>query len=192
MSQLNSPPPASLTAEPPKEKRTLLTFGRVLAYLAYAYVVVVEIVLGLGFVLQLFGASQEAGFVRWIYRSMERAMEPFRGIFPSVDLTSSTNGQHNAVLDTSVLFAMLVYAIVAWAIHLAIYWLTKQLNRYERERADALNRQTYLAGQQRAAAAYAQQYPNHYQPTQYQPQEPVEHPQGGQQPHYRDYPGGPA
>ncbi|MFC6715632.1 hypothetical protein [Branchiibius cervicis] len=179
MSQPSTPPPASLVEEPPKEKRYLLTFGRVLAYLAYAYVIVVEIVLGLGFILQLFGASQEASFVRWVYRSMERAMEPFRGIFPSVDLTSSANGQHNAVLDTSVLFAMLVYAIVAWAIHLAIYWLTKQVNRFDRERADALNRQTYLAAQQQAAPRYAQQQPGAYGPPQqgqYPTQEYPRHP----------------
>ena len=106
-------------------------------------------------------------------------MEPFRGIFPSVDLTSSANGQHTAVLDTSVLFAMLVYAIVAWAIHLAIYWLTKQVNRFDRERADALNRQTYLAAQQQAAPRYAQQQPGAYGPPQqgqYPTQEYPRHP----------------
>lgn len=182
--------PPQLTQEPPKEKRALLTFGRVLAYLAYAYVVVVEIVLGLGFILQLFGASQEAGFVRWVYRSMERAMEPFRGIFPSVDLTSSANGQHNAVLDTSVLFAMLVYAIVAWAIHLAIYWLTKQLDRFERERTEALNRQTYLAAQQQAGAGYAPQ--SGYGSTTYVDPQHSARPQAGPPQQYRDYPGGPA
>lgn len=171
MSQPNTP--SALTQEPPKEKRYLLTFGRVLAYLAYAYVVVVEIILGLAFILQLFGASQDASFVQWVYRSMQRAMEPFRGIFPSVDLTSGANGQHNAVLDTSLLFAMLVYAIVAWAIHLAIYWFTKQLNRFERERADALNRQAYLAGQSQAAPRYVQQPEQYSQP-------PAQYPSGEQ------------
>ncbi|KYH44216.1 YggT family protein [Branchiibius sp. NY16-3462-2] len=176
MSQHSSPPPAHLTEEPPKEKRYLLTFGRVLAYFAYAYVIVVEIVLGLGFILQLFGASEDAGFVRWVYRSMERAMEPFRGIFPSVDLTSSANGQHIAVLDTSVLFAMLIYAIVAWVIHLAIYWLTKQLNRFDRERAEALDRQTYLAAHG-LAGTYAQQQPQYpQQPAQYAPGQQGEYP----------------
>ena len=183
MSQPSSPSSANLTEEPPKEKRYLLTFGRVLAYVAYAYVIIVEIILGLGFILQLFGASQEAGFVQWVYRSMERAMEPFRGIFPSVDITSSANGQHNAVLDTSVLFAMLVYAIVAWAIHLAIYWLTKQLNQFDRERADALQRQTYLAAHQQPAAPHTQQYPQEagqqYSQQQY-PQQPAQYAPGQQ------------
>lgn len=189
MSQQPRGPLPQLTEEPPKEKRNLLMFGRVLAYLAYAYVIVVEIILGLGFVLQLFGASQEAGFVRWVYRSMERAMEPFRGIFPSVDLTSSANGQHNAVLDTSVLFAMLVYAIVAWAIHLAIYWLTKQLNRYERERADALNRQTYLAA---SGALQDGQVPQDgYGRAPYVDPQPGGYPPAGQPQQYRDYPGNP-
>lgn len=139
------PPQAAQPEEPAKEKRYLLTFGRTLAYLAYAYVVIVEIVLGLGFILELFGASKDAGFVRWIYGSMDTAMQPFRGIFPSVDIGSASDGRPQAVLNTSVLFAMLVYAIVAWAIHLVIFWFTTRLRRLEQDQRDAINRQTYLA-----------------------------------------------
>lgn len=169
-------PPSQLTQEPPKEKRYFLTFGRVLAYLAYAYLVVVEIILGLGFVLQLFGASEDAGFVRWVYRSMENAMQPFRGIFPDVELATRASGP-SAVLDTSVLFAMLVYAILAWAVHLAIYWFTGKLKTLERERTDALNRQAYLAA---AQAPQPRQARAPYVDPGHQGQYPQQYPPGGQ------------
>lgn len=166
MSQSQQPP---LIEEPSKERRYLLTFGRTLAYLAYAYVILVEIILGLGFILQLFGASPSAGFVRWVYRSMDSAMEPFRGIFPSVDIGGTSADRPQAVLNTSVLFAMLVYAIVAWAIHLAIFWFTRRLRRLEQERQDTINRQTYLAASGvTAAASPAQPQQPQYQQPQYE------------------------
>ena len=50
------------------------------------------VLLTLGFFLRLFGASTDAEFTRWVYRNVDRIMEPFRGIFPS-----------HAVSDVSVL-----------------------------------------------------------------------------------------
>lgn len=183
---MSQPQSYSQIEEPPKEKRYLLSFGRTLAYLAYAYVIVVEIVLGLGFILQLFGASESAGFVRWIYRSMERAMQPFRGIFPSVDIGTASDNRTQAVLDTSLLFAMLVYAIVAWAIHLAIFWFTRRLQQFDQERQAAVQRQTYLA------ATAARSDAGHQQPPQQQggqPYRPPAYDQGGYP--TAPYPGGP-
>ncbi len=48
-------------------------------------------------------------------------MAPFRGIFEPVQL----NG--DSVLDTSVIFAMIVYSIVALFLHALIDWLTQRL-----------------------------------------------------------------
>jgi uncharacterized protein YggT (Ycf19 family) len=92
--------------------------ARALTYLVYAFVIVALIILLLGFVLKLFGANPDAPFAEWVYRGMRRVMAPFRGLFEPVALDG------RAVLDVSILFAMLVYGIVALALHAFIEWLT--------------------------------------------------------------------
>ncbi len=94
---------------------------RVLLWLVYLWVTITLVLLLLSFILQLFGANPTAGFVDWVYRSTERAMAPFRGIFESVTISDKS------VLDVSVLFAMIVYGFVALGLHLAIEWLTRRL-----------------------------------------------------------------
>jgi uncharacterized protein YggT (Ycf19 family) len=101
---------------------TLVRIARILTYLVYAFVLITLVILVLGFFLLLFGANPDAPFSEWAYRSLDRVMAPFRGIFESVQL----NGE--SVLDTSVLFAMIVYGIVGIALSALIHWLTdKQL-----------------------------------------------------------------
>jgi uncharacterized protein YggT (Ycf19 family) len=92
--------------------------ARALTYLVYTFVIVALIILLLGFVLKLFGANPDAPFAEWVYRGMRRVMAPFRGLFEPVALDG------RAVLDVSILFAMLVYGIVALALHAFIEWLT--------------------------------------------------------------------
>jgi uncharacterized protein YggT (Ycf19 family) len=104
--------------------RTSLTIVRVargVTYLVYAFTVVALVILLLGFFLLLFGANPDAPFAEWVYRSLDRVMAPFRGIFESIELTG------NSVLDTSVIFAMIVYSIVALFLHALIDWLTQHL-----------------------------------------------------------------
>jgi uncharacterized protein YggT (Ycf19 family) len=103
--------------------------ARALVWLVYAYVLVTEVVLALGFVLLLFGANTEAAFVTWVYRSLDRAMEPFRGIFTPIDLGLGGSQEVGAVLDTSVLFAMLVYAAAAWLVSMLLDWIGGFLDR---------------------------------------------------------------
>ncbi len=119
-----------------RERRAVLWVGRALAYVVYGYVILTEVILGLGFVLLLFGANPDPSFVAWVYRSMDRSMEPFRGIFSPIDL-GTTGIDVEAVLDTSVLFAMIVYALVALALRALLDWLTGRISRID------------LAGQQR-------------------------------------------
>lgn len=114
------------------EKRASFWVARALSYVVYGYVVVTEVILGLGFTLLLFGANPEPSFVQWVYRSLDRAMEPFRGIFTPIDL-GTTGNQVESVLDTSVLFAMIVYAIVAFAARALIDWLTLRIARLDHE-----------------------------------------------------------
>ena len=99
---------------------------RALTWLVYAFVVLVLIILGLGFLLLLFGASPTADFTEWVYRALARVMAPFRGMFEAVPLDG------RSVLDVSVLFAMVVYGIVGLLLSSLIHWLRLQLIAAER------------------------------------------------------------
>lgn len=86
---------------------------------------VVEIVLGLRFLFKLFGANPEAGFASFIYTVTDPLMAPFRGLFRSTS-------EQGAVFEWSVLIAMAVYALVAWAIiRLIEISATRSIERYE-------------------------------------------------------------
>ena len=103
-----------------------LTVGKVakvLLWVVYAWLIVNLIILLLAFVLQLFGASPTAAFVEWVYRSASRTMAPFRGMFEPVPLSGQS------VLDTSLLFAMIIYGLAALALRAAIDWLTRLIAR---------------------------------------------------------------
>jgi uncharacterized protein YggT (Ycf19 family) len=115
---------------------TVVRVARVLTYLVYAFVLFTLVILLLGFFLLLFGANPDVPFAEWVYRSLDRVMAPFRGLFESVQL----NG--DSVLDTSVLFAMIVYGIVGIALSALIQWLTDKLLVMQRKRALALAAET--------------------------------------------------
>jgi uncharacterized protein YggT (Ycf19 family) len=116
-------------------RRTTVVVAKVVTTLLYAYVIVVEVMLALAFVLRLFGADPSAGFTQFVYRSLERAMAPFRGIFPPVVLGTNDN-QVDAVLDTSILFAMLVYALLLLAVGALVDWLTRRITTLDVRLAD--------------------------------------------------------
>jgi uncharacterized protein YggT (Ycf19 family) len=106
---------------------TLVKIGRVLSYLAWFWVLVTLIFLGLGFILLLLAANPNAGFVEWVYRSVDRAMTPFRGIFEPIQLGDQS------VFDTSILFAMVVYSIVGLGIRALLDWLSLRMVRLDAE-----------------------------------------------------------
>lgn len=108
---------------------TIVRVARALTYLVYAFVLITLVILVLGFFLLLFGANPDAPFAEWAYRSLDRVMAPFRGIFESVQL----NGE--SVLDTSVLFAMIVYGMVGIALSALIHWLTQKQLELRRKQA---------------------------------------------------------
>ena len=112
-------------------KDTIVTLGRALGYLVYFFLMLTLAILVLGFFLLLFGANPDAPFAEWVYRALARVMAPFRGIFESIQL----NGQ--SVLDVSVLFAMIVYGIVAIALRALIDWLTYRVDLIRRREAQA-------------------------------------------------------
>lgn len=114
---------------------TFLRLGRAIAWFLYAVVVAVVLILTTAFVLRLLGASTDAAFTRWIYRSSESAMRPFRGIFP-VKVAGDAS-----VLDVSLLFGAIVYLALATGLD-ALYRgasdrLTRRQLEIARARADA-------------------------------------------------------
>jgi uncharacterized protein YggT (Ycf19 family) len=96
--------------------------AKVLLWLVYAWLLVNLALLALAFVLLLFGASPSASFVEWVYRSAARTMAPFRGMFEPIQL----NGE--SVLDTSVLFAMIIYSLAALFLRYAIDWVSARVS----------------------------------------------------------------
>jgi len=96
-------------------------WSRFLVLFLYAITIVAIVLLVIAFFLKLFGASPEASFTQWVYKSAGRVLEPFRGIFPAVE------GESGSVLDFSILFAILMYGIAALAIHSLIEWLDRKL-----------------------------------------------------------------
>jgi hypothetical protein len=142
------------------ERKAVLWVVRALSYLLYFYLIVVEIILFIGFFLLLFGANPDSGFTQWAYRNLEKVMDPFRGIFTPIQLGTTANDVP-AIFATSVLFAMLIYGIVALVLSAVIGWLSGRLTQIHAAEEDLANqaeaaRQEAEAQQRRQAAAAAQ------------------------------------
>lgn len=157
-------------------RRWTVLVSRAITFLVYLYVVAVEIILGLGFFLLLLGANPSSGFVEWVYRSLDRTMAPFRGIFEPIELGVTSNDVPS-ILETSVLFAMIVYAIVGMAIHALLSWLNGRLRRIETEeetyRRNQALAQAVVAARQPAPAAQQQPTTPQPPPGQYPPAPPA-------------------
>jgi uncharacterized protein YggT (Ycf19 family) len=109
----------------------ILRLAKGIVAFVYAVVTLCLVLLALGFALQLFGASTSADFTEWVYRSVDRIMEPFRGMFPSRELSEGS------IVDFSLLFAMIVYSIVAIALHALVSWLAVRVVAVRRDRQRA-------------------------------------------------------
>jgi hypothetical protein len=128
------------------ERKAILWVVRAISYLVYFYLIVVEIILFIGFFLLLFGANPSAGFTEWAYRNLDRVMDPFRGIFSPIEL-GTTGNDVPATFDTSVLFAMIIYGIIALLFSALIGWLSSRLNQIHAAE-DELDRQAEVAARQ--------------------------------------------
>jgi hypothetical protein len=104
--------------------------SRTIGLLVYAYLIAVEIILILGFFLLLFGANPDAPFTEWIYRGLARVMDPFRGIFAPIEL-GTTAGDVPSILATSVVFAMIIYGLLAMLLSALNSWLSSWVMRLE-------------------------------------------------------------
>ena len=166
MTYQSTPPPAT-TAPPPVAqpiddspqhpmRRAMLWVARAITWLLNAYIIIVEIILLLGFLLLLGGANPSSSFVQWAYRNLDRAMKPFRGIFEPIEL-GTTSGDVPAVVETSVLFAMIVYGIVLIVVQALMQWLHSRVTKLDRE--DQQYQRQQIADQQAAAMRQPSAYP---------------------------------
>lgn len=73
----------------------------------------IEILLGLRFVLKIFGANPESGFVNLVYNITNVLTVPFDRIF---GVTSTTAGTTHSVFEPSIVVAAVVYVLIAWGI----------------------------------------------------------------------------
>jgi len=131
----SEPAPSPYQPPPKKSGRTFAWgVGRAIVWFVYAFALVAIVIASLAFVLQLFGADPNNGFAQWVYRSASRVTAPFPGSFPS-----HVNG--NSVLDVSLLFAIIMYALFALLVSAVIDYIDRRRDesvsrdRYEERRA---------------------------------------------------------
>jgi uncharacterized protein YggT (Ycf19 family) len=105
---------------------TAANLARVLLWFVYAWLIVNLVLLLLAFTLRLLGANPAASFTDWVYRSVARTMAPFRGMFEPLALSD------HSVLDTSLLFAAIIYSLAALCLRSAIDWVTKRVTPHRR------------------------------------------------------------
>ena len=103
--------------------RPVLTVVRWLALAIYLYVMVIEVILLIGFVMLLFGVEPSSWFADWIYRSVDRTMQPFRGIFAAIEFGTGSSEEIEPTIESSIPFAMIVYGIIALAAHDLVEWI---------------------------------------------------------------------
>jgi uncharacterized protein YggT (Ycf19 family) len=104
----------------------ILKVTRLVTWIVYAVVLAKAALLATAFFFRLAGANPDASFSNWVYRSADRSMDPFRGIFPTRELSDAS------VLDLSLLFAAAVYLVLGLLIDAGLRWLSRQLSDRER------------------------------------------------------------
>jgi uncharacterized protein YggT (Ycf19 family) len=82
--------------------------GKLITVLVTFFFGVIEVLLAFRIILRLLGANLSANFTTWILNNTDPLVAPFEGIFPSPSLATTF------VLDTAAIFALIVYAVVAF------------------------------------------------------------------------------
>jgi uncharacterized protein YggT (Ycf19 family) len=83
--------------------------GRRAMDLIYLVFGVIDGLLLIRVALKLLGASTSAAFTQWVYNVTDFFLAPFRNLLPAI-------GNNNSVLEMSVIVAILVYLLIAWAL----------------------------------------------------------------------------
>lgn len=95
--------------------------------LIYGLFSLVEGFLALRFILKIFGANPDNGFVSWLYEMSGVLLDPFRGIFPT------TVYKNTFVFEFSTLFAMVIYAVVAILVFALLDLVTGSVSKKARK-----------------------------------------------------------
>ncbi|HEY3196064.1 MAG TPA: YggT family protein [Candidatus Dormibacteraeota bacterium] len=82
--------------------------GRRAMDLIYLIFGVIDGLLLIRVVFKLLGANTTAGFTQWIYGVTDVLLAPFRNLLPTI-------GNEHSQLEMSVVVAILIYALIAWA-----------------------------------------------------------------------------
>ncbi len=91
---------------------------------------VIEVFIGIRFVLLLLGANAEAGFVKMVYGVSGVFMAPFFTIF-------NTQKVDGAVFEWSALVAIAVYALIAWGLTELIHAVSPRSQSQTVERVES-------------------------------------------------------
>ena len=90
---------------------------------------VIEVFIGIRFVLKLIGANAEAGFVQFV--------NGFSGIFMApFDAILGTDSVSGATLEWSALVAIVIYALIAWGLVTLIGVVSPRRNAQTIERVE--------------------------------------------------------
>lgn len=147
--------------------------GKIIAGLLTFFVLMVEVILGLRFVLLITGASPDAEFTAQVYDSSESLATPFEGVFPSYEAASFT-------LDISTMLAMLVYGLAGY---LLIY-LARNFDGLIFKPSNPSSQTPVMTTPPQAPPQYMPPQQTYIAPPQYQqPYAPPAYPQ--QQPQYQ-------
>lgn len=88
---------------------------------------IIQAILMVRVLLELFAANSGAPFVSWVYDISRTILYPFQNIFPSPILKGGF------VLDMSALVALLVYGLLAYFISELIHFVNYHTSRYSHE-----------------------------------------------------------
>ena len=98
--------------EPGREQR-VFTFK--VTQLIWLLLGILEVLLALRFLLKLIAANENSPVAAWIYSFTDVFLAPFAGL-------TATPQAGGMVLEISTIFAMIIYALIFWAIERVI-WL---------------------------------------------------------------------
>ena len=96
-------------AEPESEVVSSFNPGWRAVQLVYLVFGVIDGLLIIRVVLKLLGANPHAAFANWVYNVTDYFMGPFHNLLPII-------GNAQSQLEMSVVVAILVYALIAWAL----------------------------------------------------------------------------
>ncbi len=94
----------------------------------------IELLLSLRLLLVFLGASTKAPFVNWVYMTSNPLLSPFEGMFPSRTIPVGFN------IDTSTLFALIIYSFIGYFLKELLDYISYQTQRYRSDRFDRSKR----------------------------------------------------